>query len=99
VDRLAFVYFEQQNNDVYLIQNPRALKRQPWRPAAPENEPIAERIDAALGAPPPPDTIIAAQIAAEARADSIALAARPAPTDTTTPPPGGVPQAKEGGSI
>ena len=32
-DRLAFVYFENQNNDVYTIQNPRALMREPWQPA------------------------------------------------------------------
>jgi len=109
VDRLAFVYFEAQNNDVYTIQNPRSLKRAPWRPVAPENEPIAARIDAALGAnaPPPPDSIFRAQDSLLAREDSAlgrpdpgdAVANRAPPPDTAAPAAPGVPQAKEGGSI
>ena len=31
-DRLAFVYFEQGRYDVYALDNPRALKKQPWNP-------------------------------------------------------------------
>ena len=31
-DRLAFVYFEQGSYDVYTLDNPRALKGQPWSP-------------------------------------------------------------------
>jgi len=64
-DRLAFVYFEAQNNDVYTIQNPRALKREPWRPApevavAPPPPPPAPLADAAAAATPRPDTAAAA---------------------------------------
>jgi Tol biopolymer transport system component len=52
-DRLAFVYYEQQNNDVYSITNPRALKRDPYRPAAarPEAAPVAQ-----VQLPSPADT-------------------------------------------
>lgn len=33
VDRIAFVYFEQGNYDVYTLSSPRQLKRDPWQPA------------------------------------------------------------------
>lgn len=32
-DRLAFVYYEDTKYDVYTLDNPRALKGAPWRPA------------------------------------------------------------------
>ncbi len=90
-DRLAFVYFENQNNDVYTIQNPRSLKREPWRPAP--ATPVAARPDS-LPAALPVDTVAAP-------ADSIALAAvTPSPDSAPSPPAvPGVPQAREGGSI
>ena len=31
-DRLAFVYYERGKYDVYALDNPRSLKRDPWRP-------------------------------------------------------------------
>jgi len=31
-DKLAFVYFEQGNYDVYTLDNPRSLKKQRWQP-------------------------------------------------------------------
>jgi Tol biopolymer transport system component len=36
-DRLAFVYFEKGKYDVYTLSNPRGLKRQPYRDAAPDS--------------------------------------------------------------
>ncbi len=108
VDRLAFVYFEAQNNDVYTIQDPRRLKREPWRPVAPETEPLAARIDASLGAPAPvpSDTVFARQDSLPARedsalaqGDSARVAVAPTPSDSTIPVAAGVPQAREGGSI
>jgi len=89
VDRLAFVYFEDLNNDVYTIQNPRALKREPWRPAEPA--PVAARTDSAPAAPPTDS--------AAARADSGAPAVAPARADSAAAPLPGVPQVREGGSI
>ena len=90
-DRLAFVYFEAQNNDVYTIQNPRSLKRAPWRPAPPTPEPVAAR---AVPATPRVDSV-------PVRPDSAALAAvKPIPAaDSAAAPVPGVPQAREGGSI
>ncbi len=93
VDRLAFVYFENQNNDVYTIQNPRALKGEPYR--APE---------AAAVAAARPDTTPAAVALAPAPADSVRprgdTAAVKSPADTAAAPVvPGVPQAREGGSI
>ncbi len=32
-DKLAYVYYEQGNFDVYVLDNPRSLKKEPWRPA------------------------------------------------------------------
>jgi Tol biopolymer transport system component len=92
-DRLAFVYFENQNNDVYTIQNPRLLKREPWRPAEPPPaaEPQAARPDSAPGAP--------AADSLAAHADTGAQAAAPPPPDSVAAPLSGVPQVKEGGSI
>ncbi|HMU60536.1 MAG TPA: hypothetical protein PKA66_02035 [Gemmatimonadales bacterium] len=89
-DRLAFVYFENQNNDVYTIQNPRSLKREPWRPAPAA---VAVRADSAK-ARPQADTLGAPR-------DSIDVAAAQLPTDSAGAPPAvpGVPQAREGGSI
>ena len=31
-DRLAFVYYEKGDYDVYAVDNPRAFKRDPWKP-------------------------------------------------------------------
>ena len=91
-DRLAFVYFEKQNNDVYTIQNPRALKREPWRPAEPQLPAalLPVRTDSSLP-PPRADSIV--------RADSGAMAAAPPMADTAAPPPPGIPQVGAGGSI
>lgn len=93
-DRLAFVYFENQNNDVYTIQNPRSLKRAPWR-AAPPAPAVAVRTDS-VPAPRPADSL-------PARDDSAAVAAaRPVPPPDSAPAAAqvpGVPQAREGGSI
>ncbi len=36
-DRLAFGYFEKGKYDVYTLSNPRSLKRQPYRQAAPDS--------------------------------------------------------------
>lgn len=91
-DRLAFVYFEDQNNDIYTIQNPRSLKRRPWRPA-PETVAAAGQPDS-VNAPSPTDSVVP-------RPDSGAgVAVSPAPDSGATPPAvPGVPQAREGGSI
>ncbi|MDQ2669949.1 MAG: BamA/TamA family outer membrane protein [Gemmatimonadota bacterium] len=32
-DRLAFVYYEKGQHDVYVLDDPRSLAREPWRPA------------------------------------------------------------------
>jgi Tol biopolymer transport system component len=45
-DRLAFVYFEQGRYDVYALDNPRALKKQPWNP-----QQIAQRSLAVIAPP------------------------------------------------
>ena len=50
-DRLAFVYFENLNNDVYTIQNPRALKREPWE--APRRRPPTRPCWLPARRPPP----------------------------------------------
>jgi Tol biopolymer transport system component len=84
-DRLAFVYFEHQNNDVYTIQNPRALKGEPWRAAEPKPAPLAARTDSAPGLP---------------RVDSAgAQAVAPPHADSAAAPLPGVPQVREGVSI
>jgi len=54
-DRLAFVYYEKGNYDVYSLDNPRALKRDPYR------APAAGAPQVAGGEPAPSDT---AQVAA-----------------------------------
>lgn len=45
-DRLAFVYYEDSEYDVYTLQNPRNLKKQPWRPTDPTvaAAPVADSI-------------------------------------------------------
>ncbi|HLG04773.1 MAG TPA: BamA/TamA family outer membrane protein [Gemmatimonadales bacterium] len=56
-DRLAFVYFEQGRYDVYALDNPRALKGQPWtRPpvAGRTLAAIAPRAEVARTTLPPP---------------------------------------------
>ena len=56
-DRLAFVYFEQGRYDVYALDNPRALKKQPWtRQQAGQRAlaTIAPRTEAARATLPPP---------------------------------------------
>lgn len=93
-DRLAFVYFERQNNDVYTIQNPRALKREPWKPEPPKPEPVATARRDTVRARPTLDTAVV-------RPDSAVVTAvgpPPPATDTSISVPG-VPQAREGGSI
>ncbi|HJS48317.1 MAG TPA: DPP IV N-terminal domain-containing protein, partial [Gemmatimonadales bacterium] len=40
-DRLAFVYFERNNTDVYTLDDPRSLKRAPWAPPLPAPPPAA----------------------------------------------------------
>ncbi len=51
-DRLAFVYFEDGDYDVYALDNPRALKGAPWQPTEPVTI-VADR-------PPQVDTTVAA---------------------------------------
>ena len=46
-DRLAFVYFEQGRYDVYALDNPRALKQQPWN-----RQQVAQRSLAAIAPRP-----------------------------------------------
>lgn len=90
-DKLAFVYFEAQNNDVYTIQNPRALKRQPWRPAEPE------ALAAAAPPPvaPPGVPVVRADSTPPPRPDTSAAVSQPRPDSAAA----AVPQAREGGSI
>jgi Tol biopolymer transport system component len=90
-DRLVFVYFEQGRYDVYALDNPRSLKKQPWTReqmiAGRSLAAIAPSVDASRGAraavPPPtgPQILGGGAIYRTARgfrrADSL-----PAPTDT-----------------
>jgi Tol biopolymer transport system component len=95
-DRLAFVYFENLNNDVYTIQNPRGLMREPWRPpeAPPEAAPVAVRTDSAPAVTPD------ARPAPQAPAAVAAVPPpAPRPDSAAANPVPGVPQVKEGGSI
>ncbi|MGH7510587.1 MAG: BamA/TamA family outer membrane protein [Gemmatimonadales bacterium] len=62
-DRMAFVYFEKGKYDVYTLSNPRALKRQPYRNAAPDSSWVL-----ANTAAPPPDTAQSLQVPEEVRA-------------------------------
>lgn len=45
-DRLAFVYYEDGDYDVYSLDNPRALRRAPWRPTV-----AVAKADSAVAAP------------------------------------------------
>jgi len=57
-DRLAFVYFEASQYDVYSITNPRALKRQPYQEQAQDSVGILAR-----AVTPPLDTARSLQVA------------------------------------
>ncbi|MEZ0335445.1 MAG: BamA/TamA family outer membrane protein [Gemmatimonadales bacterium] len=61
-DRLAFVYFEQSKYDVYSITNPRALRRQPYRPQAVDSVGMLARV-----VNPPLDTTRTLQVREEVR--------------------------------
>lgn len=67
-DRLAFVYYEDGEYDTYTIRNPRALKREPWRPGAV----LASASGALLPAVRPARDTVAADSAADP-AGSVAL--------------------------
>jgi WD40 repeat protein len=57
VDRLAFVYYSRDMFDVYEIDNPRTLKKEPWRPQAMlALRDSASRPIAAIGERAPGDT-------------------------------------------
>ncbi len=61
-DRLAFVYFESRQFDVYSITNPRGLKRQPYREVAQDSIGILAR-----AVTPPLDTARSLQVKDEVR--------------------------------
>lgn len=61
-DRLAFVYFEASQYDVYSITNPRALKRQPYRELVQDSVGILAR-----AVTPPLDTSRSLQVKEEVR--------------------------------
>ena len=61
-DRLAFVYFESHQFDVYSITNPRGLKRQPYREVAQDSVGILAR-----AVTPPLDTARSLQVKEEVR--------------------------------
>lgn len=61
-DRLAFVYFEASQYDVYSITNPRALRRQPYRELAQDSVGILAR-----AVMPPLDTSRSLQVKEEVR--------------------------------
>jgi hypothetical protein len=61
-DRLAFVYFEQSQYDVYSITNPRSLKRQPYRQLAQDSVGILAR-----AVTPPLDTARSLQVKEDIR--------------------------------
>jgi Tol biopolymer transport system component len=55
-DRLAITYYEKGNYDVYVIDDPRALKHQPYAPATPlvaQAEPAGDGNGDGASAPPP----------------------------------------------
>jgi Tol biopolymer transport system component len=96
-DRLAFVYFEQAQYDVYTLANPRAQKKEPWRlqgerqqvlvqaqPVAPIRPTPA---DTAGQPPKPPEVISSSSIYRSPtgfrRADSLG----PIPDSLKAPPP------------
>lgn len=55
-DRLAFVYYEKEKYDVYAIDHPRALKREPWQPTFADSAATIASIGANGLAPATPDT-------------------------------------------
>jgi len=95
-DRLAFVYYEKNNFDVYTLDDPRSLKGAAFEPeAAPQPEPVlAAAPDSAAvprgvpGAAPPPRPVLAAA------PDSAAVA-----RGVLEAPPKVQPQVREGGTI
>jgi len=73
-DKLAFVYFEQGNFDVYALDNPRSLKKRPWQPnetpgrqvlvqapTVPQIRTVAAE-DTTKKAPPRPDVLTASSV-------------------------------------
>ena len=61
-DRMAFVYFERGKYDVYTLQNPRSLKRQPYRRETPDSSGLLASTRPAL-----PDTAPAVQVREDVR--------------------------------
>jgi hypothetical protein len=59
-DRLAFVYYEAGKYDIYSLNNPRSLRRAPYRPAAVDSTSI-------LAATPPIDTTRSLQVREDVR--------------------------------
>jgi WD40 repeat protein len=89
-DRIAFVYFERTNTDVYTLEQPRTLKRNRWTAPLPPAPP-AEVAAAVRPAPAPTDSVPARPEVQQGgalyrtpggfrRADQVR-----APGDTTTP--------------
>jgi Tol biopolymer transport system component len=62
-DRLAFVYYQDQKYDVYTINNPRSLKRSPYKQPAVDSVAILARV-----ATPPLDTTPSLQVREEVKA-------------------------------
>jgi Tol biopolymer transport system component len=71
-DRLAFAYYEDGEYNVYAVDNPRSLKRQPYR--APATPPVTSLLAAQRrllnGPPAPVATTAAADAAPDARAST-----------------------------
>src|SRR6266705_2979632 len=59
-DRLAFAYYEQGEYNVYGVDNPRSLKRQPYQP--PANAPVASLLAAQRRPVTPPSPAAAAAL-------------------------------------
>ncbi|HEX9703654.1 MAG TPA: BamA/TamA family outer membrane protein [Gemmatimonadales bacterium] len=95
-DRLAFAYYEQGRYQVYTLENPRSLKRQPYRrPAEPPI--VASLLQAGAHSSPPPLPVAppgalpddSARVTASvyrSREGFRPSAAAPAASDTTTTP-------------
>src|SRR5213083_273784 len=81
-DRLAFVYYEDQRWDVYSVDNPRSLKRQPVpdRPAPPPPTLLAGIRRDTMTAPPAPTTTPAQQPSATASVYRTPQGLRPSAT-------------------
>ena len=81
-DRLAFVYYEDQRWDVYSVDNPRSLKRQPApdRPAPPPPTLLASVRRDTTTAPPAPTTTPAQQPSATASVYRTPQGLRPSAT-------------------